>query len=751
MKKTHLEDKDTVDAEQDSHAERQIEQTLRFAHDLRAIMDSHGRLQADYQQLVGKKDRLLDRDEAFNRLLQDNRNLYLSTDRWGRIIHANPAAAAYLNITVPRGDNLLRLLPEGLVKPGKSLQVEIDDSIANSPVTLMNTSGEEREFILRVIQGEGERADKSVIHWLFFPEGESEQDLSWTLATTVFNSAGEGILVVDDKGLILTVNPAFCAMTGFEAQDIVGSSPVQLVVSENNDAYFSEIWQTLHEADQWQGRIQLRQHNGDLKEAWLSLSVSRDGLGRISSGIGLVSDMAPLLKIERHLEYAANYDSLTNLPNRSLLLNRLENALVLARRQNQSVSVLFIDLDGFKAANDRHGHDFGDLVLQEVSRRLSSQVRESDTVARYGGDEFVLVLYGMESHSDVEVLADKLLDSTRHSMRHQGAEARIGFSIGCAQFPLHAKDSAGLLQMADAAMYLAKSAGGNQLKMFQGFEHADQGEQRTICAIETAFEQDRLSLVYQPQFDITQSPPRLLGVEAFLRCKSSTGEILPSPEFLPSPKLLLQSAAKGQLIGRLTQWILDTACRHLKDWQAQGLDELSLSINLSLAQLRDHRLTQLIQASLDDFNLGPNKVLFDSPLNLDLNGVGALSQVEGGREQLKLLRRIGVGLTLEDSLDQSLSLRSLSEMPISRLKVGVDTVSRLGVDSQTEMQCRAVAALGKTFDFKIGAVGIETSDQLKMLNAMGYDFGQGFLLGKPMVYDEFCSWVKRDGAVASLP
>jgi diguanylate cyclase (GGDEF)-like protein/PAS domain S-box-containing protein len=749
MKKTHPEDSTPAEAERDSYAERQLEQTLRFAHDLRAIMDSHERLQADYQQLVGKEERLLDRDDAFNQLLQDNRNLYLSTDRWGRIIHANPAAAAFLNITVPRGDNLLRLLPEGLVKAGKSLQVEIDESMANSPVTLMNAAGEEREFSLRVIQGGVEHSNKSVMHWLFFPQGDSEQDLSWTLATTVFNSAGEGIVVIDDRGLILTVNPAFSAMTGFEVQDMVGSSPGRLIVHEDNDAYFNEIWQALQESGQWQGRVQLRHQSGGLTQVWLALTVTRDGGGRINSCIGLVSDMAPLLKIERHLEYAANYDALTNLPNRSLLLNRLENALGLARRQNQSVSLLFIDLDGFKAANDRHGHDFGDIVLQEVSSRLSSQVRESDTVARYGGDEFVLILYGMESVADVEVFADKLLDGARRAIRHHGVEAHIGFSIGCAQYPRHAEDSAGLLQMADAAMYMAKSAGGSQLQMFQGFANAEKSQRRTLCAIETAFEQERLRLVYQPQFDIRQNPPRLIGVEALLRCQASTGEVMPSPEILPSPELLLQSAARSRLTGRLTQWVLETACRQLREWHAQGLKDLGLTVNLSLMQLRDHRLSQMVQAAMDGFQMERNRLRFDAPLNFDLNSAASLYQVEGGREQLKLLRRLGVSLTLEDSLDQRFCLRDLSDIPLSRLKVGPDTVSRLGGDSRAEVQCRAVAALGQVFGLKAGAVGIETSDQLSALKAMGYDFGQGYLLGKPMLADDFWSWVGAEEQRAS--
>ena len=734
MKSPSQEDDRAEDGQSEPTAPDQAEQIFRYAQDLRIIMDSHQKLQVDFERLQGRQDQLDDRDQAFNRLLQDNRNLYVSTDRWGRIMHANPAAAAFLNVALPRGESILQLLPRGVVKTGKSLQVEIDDSWNDSPVTLRDASGEEHEFTLRVIHGSDARAGQAITHWLFFPQGDEERDLSWTLATTVFNGAGEGILVADHQGQILTVNPALCAMTGYPARQLVNRSPDQFIVDSDNEPYFSQVWRELDEQDHWQGRVYLRHFKGDIKPVWLALSLSRDGDGRAGSCVGLVSDMTPMLKLERHLEFAANYDALTNLPNRSLLLNRLENALALARRQRQSISILFIDLDGFKAANDRHGHDFGDFVLQEVARRLSGLVRESDTVARYGGDEFVLILHGMELVSDVEVFADKMIESMRRAVRFQGREAHIGLSMGCAQFPRHAGDSESLLQMADAAMYLAKSAGGNRLRLFEAFAQSERPRQGAPCAIEVALDRDLFKLVYQPQFDISDESPRLIGVEALLRCQSASGE------FYPTPGMLLLDAERRRLSGRLTRWVLDSACRQLKSWYDDGLTDLRLSINLSSMQMRDSRFAQVVHEILDTLRIRQSSVLFDAPLDFDLGGFESMYQVEGGREQLKLLRRLGVSLTMEDSLDQRITLREFSEMPLSRLKVGPDTVAGLGRDERVNVQCQAVAALGQAFGLEVGAVGIEKHAQLDMLRSMGFVFGQGFLLARPMNADEFWRW-----------
>lgn len=718
------------------------EQTFRYAKDLRLMMDSHEKLQADYQRLQSNKERLLDRDEAFKRLLQDNRNLYVSTDRWGRIMHANPAAVSFLNMAMPRGESILRLLPDGLIKTGKSLQMEIDESRMNAPVMLKDASGANHEFMLRVIHGSSEWADKTVTHWLFFPQGEDGIDLSWTLATTVFNGAGEGILVTDSNAIVLTVNPAFCAMTGFLAREVAGQSPDQVIVNSDDAGCFTELLSTLGESEQWQGKIYLRHKQGGVIPAWLALSVSRHGDGQMHSCIGLVSDIAPLLKFERSLEFAANYDALTNLPNRSLFLNRLDSALALAKRQGEHISVLFIDLDGFKAANDRHGHDFGDFVLQEVARRLSDLVRESDTVARYGGDEFVMILQGMQLLADVEVLAANMIETTRRSIRFQGKEARIGFSVGCAQYPRHADNSASLVQMADAAMYLAKSGGGNRLQIFEAFENPARAGQVKSCVIQTALDNDLLTLVYQPQFDITLTPPRLIGVEALLRCQGSSAGPLQTPE------MLLQSAARDRMTGRLSKWVLETGCRQLKLWHEQGLDHLRMSINLTSMQLRDVNFAHMVHEALDAMHIRQGSVWFDAPLDFDVNGFDGLYQVEGGREQLKLLRRLGVRLVMEDTLNQRVTLRGLSEMPFSKLKVGPETVAGLGRGGQADVQCKAVAVLARAFGLEVGAVGIETPEQLTALNAFGFDFGQGFLLGQPMSADDFWRWLKAGGAAS---
>ena len=728
----------SITTQHDNPKKRDFSQQLyRYAEDLRLLIDDHEKLKAEYQHLVGKQAALDQKDDALQQVLLDNRNLYIATDSWGRVQHANPAAVAFFGVTNPVGTHITRLLPADLVLGADQFSDRIHPEVIPGLVQLSDQANQSRHFRLRVVSREDAETGQELLHWLFFPEtNELQKDMSWTLATTVFISANEGILVLDRDGNQLAVNPALVQMSGFDSDNLIGQPMSLLLEPETPLKNHQSLWDKLQQSDQWQGRIHLHHKSGKTTVAWLAVSVSRNQLDEVDSYIGLVSDLSPILKVEQHLSHVANYDGLTGLPNRNLLHNRLDIALALARRRNESLTLMFIDLDGFKAVNDQHGHEVGDKVLIEFANRMGGMIREADTFARYGGDEFVLILDGQMDKSYLQVFTGKIIREVSRPMSFDGKQVSIGMSIGCALFPLHAEDGASLIQLADTAMYIAKAAGGNQIVLYGESDNRINRGARARCDLKHALERHYLHMVYQPVFDLSKEHPRLVGAEALLRCMSRQGKTM-------SPEGLVHQAEKNGLILPLNQVVMHSACEQMARWYEQGMKGIRLTVNLSLEQVLDHHFIEEVMQAVECFERagdGSDGV----PLDFDIKGFDALTAGEGRRELVKLLRQLGIRLGIEDVANERFSLNSLARAPISRLKVGASTLASMSMSDEGVAQCESVAALGRVMDLEPVAVGIENPDQLSQLRRMGYQYGQGFLFGRPVSATDFYQLYGRD-------
>lgn len=431
---------------------------------------------------------------------------------------------------------------------------------------------------------------------------------------------------------------------------------------------------------------------------------------------------APLL--ERSIRYAiersrlARYDSLTNLPNRSLLQDRLRQSIVQADRSNKLVAVLFIDLDGFKRINDTLGHDCGDLMLKTVAQRITGQLRDSDTAGRMGGDEFIAVLTNLARGPDASKVARKTSDALSKPMTLEGHNVSITASIGISLYPCDAKDADTLIKYADAAMYRAKEKESNSY-VFCSPDMNTRALER--LAMETmlrhGLKREELLLHYQPRFDLNTRA--VIGVEALLRWQHPDLGLLLPADFLPI-------AEDSGLIIPIGEWVLREACLQQRTWQAEGLPPLLVAVNLSHRQLKNKGLLDTVKKMLEEFGLAPND------LELELSENSIMQNADAALATLQELHATGIGIAMDDFGTGYSSLSYLKRFPIRTLKIDHTVVHGINTDPDSEAIIKAIIAMGRTFNLTVVAEGVETAEQLAFLHAHGCDQAQGNYLCRPV-------------------
>lgn len=443
------------------------EQLYRYAEDMQELLDSHNELEQRYRTLRESYESVAEGRSVLEGLIHASRDIYLMTDRAGTILRCNPAAGAIApvaqllgvhigDLLVPshleRFEQLLEALHHGDEPPpeGLELNLKMQAGAASTLIATLNpmparTAGELRG-----------------IHWMIRDVTHArEAEFESRISSLVLSSTVEGVIITDCDGDILAINPAFTRITGYSADESIGRNPRFLRSGLQDAGFYEKMWAALRAKGQWQGQITNRKKNGELFTEWLTLTSAQDGEGKVLSYIGVFSDLTPLAQAEERLFHLAHHDALTELPNRQLLQDRLQQLMELARRRGESFSVLFVDLDRFKQINDSLGHTAGDLALQEVAARLSASIRAVDTLARLGGDEFVILAPGLGREEDIGRVAGKIASALRSPVSIEGRDFKIGASIGCALYPDHGEDAQALLKHADLAMYQAKRSGGD--------------------------------------------------------------------------------------------------------------------------------------------------------------------------------------------------------------------------------------------------------------------------------------------------
>lgn len=537
---------------------------------------------------------------------------------------------------------------------------------------------------------------------------------------------GEGITITDENAIILNVNSSFTRITGYSAEEAIGRTPAILKSGRQDDRFYQALWKSLADNKSWEGEIWNRRKNGEVYPEWLSIAAVSNDAGQITNYVGSFTDITQRKKSEETIHSLAFYDPLTELPNRRLLQDRLQQALAFSNRSKRHGALLFVDLDNFKTLNDTRGHDVGDLLLQQVGLRLSTCVREGDTVARLGGDEFVVMLENLSENkqqaaSQAEMVGEKILDILRRSYQLGNNTHYNTPSIGVTLFNDHQGTTDDLLKRADLAMYQAKAAGRNAMRFFDPEMQAVVSKRAALEAdLREAIEQGQFTLHYQAQVN---GIGRLTGVEALLRWQHpARGTVLPG-EFIPL-------AEETGLILPLGGWVLEAACTQLKLWASKPKTEhLKIGVNVSAFQFSQPDFVDQVLDVLKQTGANPHR------LTLELTESLLVVNVEDVIAKIAALKARGVGFALDDFGTGYSSLSYLNRLPLDTLKIDKSFVRDLLNDSNSSSIAKTIVALAQNLGMGVMAEGVETEAQWDFLANAGCIAYQGFFFGRPMAIE----------------
>ncbi len=704
-------------------------------------------IKEDISALREANDRLLDSDARFRGVVAVMAEGLTVMSPEGVLIFVNHAAEA-----------IFALNAEGL-QGKKPEQLELERIHENGcrfaqddwPTTTVTRSGcEVRDVVM------GLRFPDGTVRWILInasPLGAADHqgryavvstfrditarcraDEQLQLAFEAISHSGEGIMVTDAEQRIISVNPAFELVTGYSAAEVLGQTPQLFSSGRHDGKFYRAMWQSLEVFGYWQGEIWNRRKNGEIYPEWLGISVVRQADGSPKHFIAIFSDITERKAAQQRIEFLAHHDPLTLLPNRLLLRDRVDQAIALAGRQHSGVALLFLDLDRFKTINDSLGHPVGDALLKAVVERLKACVRDSDTISRQGGDEFVIVLNEVRDSESVSRLAEKIQRRMVDPFILENHALSSSFSIGIALFPDDGGDFDTLTRKADTAMYHAKQAGRNTHRFFTEQMNVDAIEHLHLeTQLRLALERQEFVLHYQPQIDLRDG--RIVGVEALVRWLS--------PEHgLVSPNRFIPIAEESGLIVGIGSWVLGEACRQARRWQDAGLPPLVVAVNLSAMQFRKQDLVTsvinaLVLADLDS-----------QWLELELTESILIQDAEATLDTVRRLKALGIKLSVDDFGTGYSSLAYLKRFAVDKLKIDQSFVRDLVSDPDDAAIVRAIVQMAHGLKLRTIAEGVETVEQADHLRMFHCDEVQGYLYARPMPADDFATFFRQRLAAA---
>jgi diguanylate cyclase (GGDEF)-like protein/PAS domain S-box-containing protein len=545
---------------------------------------------------------------------------------------------------------------------------------------------------------------------------KSEEELR--LSANAFDSIADGILVTDPHQRIVSVNKAFTRITGYSENELIGRTPKALQSGRHDDNFYSDMWSELQETGHWKGEIWDRRKSGEVYPQLLSISAIRDQAGALTHYVGVSTDISSLKRYEEELHHQAHHDALTGLPNRALFQERFGETLNRAQRHGHQCAILFLDLDHFKNINDSLGHAVGDLLLQAVAKRLASSVREVDTVARFGGDEFAVLLDVIDDSQGAATVAQKLLDVLASPFQIEAHEFFVSASIGIGCYPQDGERAEDLFKNADTAMYRAKSEGRNNYQFFSIEMNAKALENLQLSnALRAAIERKELLLHFQPCVELRSG--RVSSVEALVRWNHPELGMVPPARFIPI-------AEETGLIEQVGNWVLRTACAQMRAWRDAGFQLDRIAVNLSARQFRRPELTDYVATVLKDVGLPADC------LELEVTESVVMRDPDGASQVLARLKAMGISIAIDDFGTGYSSLSYLKRFPIDFLKIDRSFVSGVPADTDDVAITRAIVALARSLNLRLIAEGVETAEQRAFLEQHGCDEGQGYLFSKPV-------------------
>ncbi|MFL6696754.1 MAG: putative bifunctional diguanylate cyclase/phosphodiesterase [Vitreoscilla sp.] len=685
--------------------------------------------------------RSLQRERLANRLIDHSPQLVCVLDPAGAVRHMNRTGRHWLRITHPElaGRRLDEIAALGIDEAQAAALREVigqavAGTVATHELTVKRPDGVAMtlELSIRAIPRTRDVPPNLLVEGRDITKRKSVED-KLHLAAAVFDQAREGFVIADRDGRVVTVNQAFCEISGYDIHELQGQQTAALGFGIGRRDVRRQVRTALQTSGYWQGEVRTSRKDGSLYTCWAAIRQQRDARGAVTHYIGILNDITQFREVERNLVRLAHVDTLTDLPNRSLLADRVGQLTSVSRRDHRPFALMFMDLDQFKNINDTLGHSVGDALLSEVARRLQGTLREVDTVARLGGDEFAVLLPGADA-AGAELVAGKLLERLAEPCMVQGHELSMTMSIGIATYPSDGDDYEILSRNADTAMYRAKHEGKATWRFFAaGMQQRSARQLQLESALRRALERNELLLHYQPQLDANGE--QLVGVEALLRWRHPEFGMVSPAEFIPLAE------TSGQIVA-IGEWVLRTAVAQLKAWIDAGVPPMVVAVNLSAVQFRHVGLPNVVARALSDAGLPAQYLELELTESVTANPAAAISMMDA-------LHALGVRLSLDDFGTGYSSLSYLKRFPLHTLKIDQSFVRDIDTDPDDRAIVQAIIQMARALDLKTIAEGVETDAQHQFLRREGCDMMQGYRFCRPIDAAALEMWIAGREAAPS--
>jgi diguanylate cyclase (GGDEF)-like protein/PAS domain S-box-containing protein len=729
---------------------RQIE----LRHSYKSLKRARGKLSVKNKRLQSEVENevalRVESEILSRRILDMALDAVISVDQSGKVIYWNPKAEFIFGYSAPyaQGKSILELVVEP--REHGAIQERLKQFL-NSGIKSIKAD----RFEMLAVRVDGQRIPIEVAVIALKRYGEYVftgfvRDLTvrnkhleeLRVSAITFNSQ-EGIIIADGEANILRVNKAFVEITGYTAEEVVGTSPQLLHSDQHDKNFYAAIWKSVEESDGWEGEVWGRRKNGDAVPLHLTVTAIRDtsvkdaksgasegeaDKAAASNYVLSFSDITRNKKDADEIYNLAFFDPLTGLPNRRLLMDRLSQSVAASGRTEQKAALLFLDLDNFKNLNDTLGHDFGDLLLQQTAQRLKLSLRAEDTVAHIGGDEFVIILQnlgeeGFDAPAQTEAVANKILSALNQPYSLHDHECFSSASIGVTLFESNAVRVDELLKQADIAMYQAKKSGRNMLRFFDPQMQENITQRANLeNALHNAVEKKQFQLYYQLQVDDKNLP---VGAEALIRWQHPVLGTVPPQDFIPL-------AEESGLIVPMGRWVIETACEQIRCWQHNPRTaDLTVAVNISPRQFYQVDFVDEVLECLTETGIDSGL------LKLELTEGLILDDVDGAIVKMNELRRAGVHFSLDDFGTGYSSLSYLTKLPLSQLKIDQSFVRNIGINDSDSIIIKTIIGMSQSLGFEVVAEGVESQHQYDFLEALGCQMFQGYLFSRPVAVVEF--------------
>lgn len=574
-------------------------------------------------------------------------------------------------------------------------------------------------------------SDEYIVHICTDITTAKQHEIQLEQSAIFFDQSSEALMISDQNGIILSVNPAFCKITGYTKDDVIGKTPKLLSSGMHDQPFYQHMWNSLIHNGRWQGEIWNKRKNGEIYPEWLSISKAKSPKYNEEFFISVFTDISSIKETDRKLYFYANHDPLTGLANRIQFESQLKKSIDSAKRRNEQIALLFIDLDKFKEVNDTYGHTIGDMMLKSVTKRLGDSLRADDFLSRIGGDEFVIIAGNIDGIDSVLSIASKLSNVIRDPIVIDGKVFFMTLSIGIAIYPEHGMTAEDLIKHADAAMYEVKENGRNGYMLYQqSFSDKLTHKVQTQNELKNALDNDEFELYYQPIIDLTSHS--VMGAEALIRWHHPTKGLL-------YPASFISYVEESELIYDFGMIVCAKAFHDLAIFNTRITTNkpFILSVNIATKQFFEEHFVEKLSNLALDFAVDPHQV------ELEILETQVMKNPYVAQKKFEELHQMGFELALDDFGTGYSSLSYLKHFKIDKLKVDQSFVRDLLIDENDHAIVQTIINMSKVFNMKVQAEGVETQEHERLLESMGCELSQGYLYTKPIPIGEFIEWCKK--------